>query len=159
MQWLIALETDDDPITTCRLMNIFRRKGLKLETLAMASQPAGYSLLALVEFSETELGHIFNYLRRTEGVEHVTCYRHGASADASFVFVDANSQGSSVAEVLRTFPGCKLIFASHGKYLLEIAADLRPSTAAPGLGDVGVLPFARVLTTGRALEAVTVNAE
>ena len=29
MQWLITLETEQDLIVTCRLMNVFRRKGTK----------------------------------------------------------------------------------------------------------------------------------
>ena len=39
MQWLITLETEQDLIVTCRLMNVFRRKGLKITTLAMARGP------------------------------------------------------------------------------------------------------------------------
>jgi len=34
MQWLITLDTEQDLIVTCRLMNAFRRKGLKITTLA-----------------------------------------------------------------------------------------------------------------------------
>ena len=49
MKWLIALETDNDPIAACRLMNIFRRKGLKIATLTLAAQPAGFSMMVLVE--------------------------------------------------------------------------------------------------------------
>ncbi len=34
MQWLITLDTENDLIVTCRLMNAFRRKGLKIATLS-----------------------------------------------------------------------------------------------------------------------------
>ncbi len=74
MQWLLALETDDDPISICRLMNVFRRKGVNLVTLSLAARARGFSVMALVETSETEVEHLFNFLRRSAGVEHVTCY-------------------------------------------------------------------------------------
>ncbi len=71
MRWLIALETEQGLITPCRLMNIFRRKGLKIITLAMAAQPSGYSITATIESPEENADHVFNVLRRTEGVRHV----------------------------------------------------------------------------------------
>src|SRR5713226_1612933 len=100
VKWLVALETENDPITTCRLMNIFRRKGLKIVTLAMAAGHAAFSILAVLETPEAEMEHIFNFLRRTEGVQHVTYYRHNPGADASFVFVEADGESSSVARFL-----------------------------------------------------------
>jgi len=147
MQWLMALETNDDPISGCRLMNIFRRKGVGIVMLTMAARPAGYSLIALVETPEAEVEHIFNLLRRTEGVYNVTYYRHEPSGDASFVFIDADENSSSVARFLQTFPESKLILASQGKYLFEIPADRRPCAVAPGFGDAAFLPFARVKTS------------
>lgn len=147
MQWLIALEIDDDPISSCRLMNTFRRKGIVIVTLSMAAQPAGFSLIALVETPEAEVEHIFNLLRRTEGVYNVTYYRHEPSGDASFVFIDADANSSSVARFLQAFPESKLIFASQGKYLLEIPADRQPCATASGFGEAEYLPFARVKTT------------
>src|SRR6266581_1487823 len=75
MQWLLELETDKDPIATCRLMNIFRRKGVGIVTLSLEAGAAEFSMKALVETAESEVAHIFNFLRRTEGVRHVTCYR------------------------------------------------------------------------------------
>jgi acetolactate synthase regulatory subunit len=147
MQWLMALETSDDPISTCRLMNVFRRKGITIVTLTMAARPAGFSLIALVETPEAEVEHIFNFLRRTEGVYNVTYYRHEPSGDASFVFIDADENSSSVARFLQTFPESKLIFASQGKYLLEIPGDRRPRSSAPGFGEPEFLPFARVKTS------------
>ncbi len=41
MQWLITLETENDLIVTCRLMNVFRRKGTKISTLAIGRAAAG----------------------------------------------------------------------------------------------------------------------
>jgi hypothetical protein len=147
MLWLMALETDDDPISGCRLMNIFRRKGVGIVTLTMAARPAGYSLIALVETPEAEVEHIFNLLRRTEGVYNVTYYRHEPSGDASFVFIDADENSSSAARFLQAFPESRLVFASRGKYLFEIPADRRRHPAAPGFGDAEFLPFARVKTS------------
>ena len=34
MKWLLELETEKDPISICRLMNIFRRKGVNIVTLS-----------------------------------------------------------------------------------------------------------------------------
>jgi acetolactate synthase regulatory subunit len=147
MQWLMALEIDDDPISSCRLMNTFRRKGITIVTLSMAARPAGFSLIALVETPEAEVEHIFNLLRRTEGVYNVTYYRHEPAGDASFVFIDADANSSSVARFLQAFPESKLIFASQGKYLLEIPADRRPRATVPGIGEPEYLPFARVKTS------------
>jgi hypothetical protein len=147
MQWLITLETEQDLIVTCRLMNVFRRKGLKITTLAMASRPNGFSMMAMLDSPESDIDHLFNFLRRMEGVERVTYYQHQTSADASFVFVDAEADNVRVAEVLNTFPGSKLIFAGHGKYLLEVPAESRRRPAAPAFGIPEVLPLACVKTT------------
>src|SRR6266571_932920 len=95
MQWLLALETEDDPIPACRLLNIFRRKSVKIGTLTLAAGIGGYSLLALVETAESEVEHLFNFLRRTEGVRHVTCYRPEPSANAKFLLAEANGSGPS----------------------------------------------------------------
>ena len=78
MQWLLQLETERDPISTCRLMNIFRRKGVSVLRLELESGPASLSILALVETKESDVPHLFHFLRRTEGVREVTCYRHEA---------------------------------------------------------------------------------
>jgi acetolactate synthase regulatory subunit len=150
MQWLITLETEQDLIVTCRLMNVFRRKGLKITTLAMAARPNGFSMMAVLDSPESDIDHLFNFLRRTEGVERVSYYQHQTSADASFVFIDADADTSRVAEVLKTFSGSKLIFASHGKYLLEAPAESRRQHAAPAFGIPEFLPFACVKTTRNA---------
>jgi hypothetical protein len=147
MQWLVTLETEHDMIAACRLMNIFRRKGLKIVTLAMAARPSGFSMMAVMESPEADMDHIFNLLRRTGGVQHVTCYRHETSEDASFIFIDADPDTCRVGDILKAFPGSKLIFASHGKYLLEVPTEGRRQTAVPAFGIPEVLPFACVKTT------------
>jgi len=148
MQWLVTLETDNDLITSCRLLNAFRRKGLKISTLAMAARPSGFSMMAVLDSPESDVDHVFNFLRRMEGVQHVTYYRHESSEDASFIFFDADPATSRVAQVLEAFPESQLIFASHGKYLLEVpAASRRRAVARPG--EPEFLPFARVKTTLR----------
>jgi hypothetical protein len=147
MQWLVTLETENELILICRLMNIFRRKGVKIATLALAARPTGFSLMAVLESPEADADHLFNLLRRTEGVQNVTYYRHEISEDASFVFIDADADTSSVARILETFPESQLIFASHGKYLLQVPAESRRRRAAWGFDKPEFLPFARVRTT------------
>jgi acetolactate synthase regulatory subunit len=152
MKWLISLETDNDPIAACRLMNIFRRKGLKIATLTMAAQPAGFSMMVLVEAPEADAEHIFNYLRTTAGVHHVDYYRHQPSENASFLFIDGAEDSSSAARVLETLPGAKLLFAGHGKFLLEVPAA--SGRSHPSFVEEGFLPFARVRTTREVPQAV-----
>jgi acetolactate synthase regulatory subunit len=147
MQWLLTLETDDDMISICRLMNIFRRKSLKITTLAMATRTAGFTVMGVVDSAEADIDYLFNFLRRTEGVQHVTCYRHESFPKASFVFIDSEEDSSSVARVLEVFPESKLIFASHGKCLLEIPAATRRNAASADARDPAYLPFACVKTT------------
>ena len=147
MQWLITLETEQDLIVTCRLLNVFRRKGLKIATWAMAARSSGFSMMAVVESPETDAEHIFNFLRRMEGVQHATYYRHETSADASFIFIDANADTPRVADLLKTFPGSKLIFASHGKYLLEVPSESHRQNAVAAIDLPEFLPFARVKTS------------
>ena len=45
MQWLLTLECDRDPIVLCRLMNIFRRKGLEIENMVLGARAESYSLI------------------------------------------------------------------------------------------------------------------
>ncbi len=143
MQWLLTLESERDPIVLCRLMNIFRRKGVSIETMALASKPEGYALTAVVDTAESEIDHIFNFLRRTEGVSNVACYRHEPSAAASFLFVESDTNPKNLQRFLETFPESKVIFASHGKHLFEVgsASQLPPDFA--GLGESGFLPLSR----------------
>ena len=150
MQWLLTLETDNEMISICRLMNIFRRKNLKITTLAMTARPSGFSLMGVVDSAEADIDYLFNFLRRTEGVQHVTCYRHEPFPNASFVFIDSEEDNSGVVRVLASFPESKLIFASHGKYLLEIPVEKRRNSASVGTRDPAFLPFACVKTTRKA---------
>jgi hypothetical protein len=143
MKWLVALETENDPIIPCRLMNVLRRKGLKIVTLAMAAGSGDFSVMSVLEAPEPEMEHLFHFLRRTEGVRDVTYYRHLPGAHASFVFIDADVDSSSMARFFQAFPGAKLIFGSHGKYLLEVPAD----SAADAGFDPRLLPLAQERTT------------
>jgi len=147
MQWLITLETEQDLIVTCRLMNVFRRKGLKIATLAMSARPDAFSMMAVLESPEADVDHIFNYIRCIEGVRSVTYYRHETSENAGFIFVDAGADSSRTADILKTFPESKLIFASHGKFLFEVPTESRRRTAQPDFAIPAILPFAFVKTT------------
>jgi len=145
MQWTLALEIDHDPITACRLMNIFRRKGVKLAAMAMAAGPSGFSLTAVVETPEGDVEHLFHFLRRTEGVHHATCYQHEPSSKACYIFVDDGADHSRAARILGLSSQSKLIFASGGKYLIELPAAEGPQDA--GFAGLGELPYAAVMTT------------
>lgn len=147
MQWLISLETENDPIPACRLLNIFRRKGVKIGTFNLAAAPHGFSVMAVVDTPEADVDHIFNFLRRGEGIRHVTYYRHLPSDDASFIFIDSSSDSSVVARFTQSFPESKIVFAGNGKYLFEVVREKGARQFAPGLDGAGFLPFARVKTT------------
>lgn len=149
MQWLLTLESDRDPIVLCRLMNIFRRKGLEIETLAVAAKPETYSLMAVVDSPESDVDHVFNFLRRTDGVVGVTFYQHEPTQDASFIFVESAENSENLKRIQDAFPGCKVIFASHGKYLVEIPSGSSQGTQVPGLDAPGFLPLSRVKTSGQ----------
>lgn len=159
MQWLITLETEQDMIVTCRLINVFRRKGMKISTLAMATRPHCFSMMAVLDSAESDIDHLYNFLRGMEGVERVSYYQHQISAEASFVFIDADADTSRVAEVLKTFPRSKLIFASQGKYLLEVPVESRRPSAAPDYSLPEFLPFACVKTTRTAPSPVMAGAQ
>src|SRR5437762_6852554 len=132
MQWLLALDLDCDPISLCRLMNKFRRKGIRVVALSLGSAGAGYSLTAVVETPETDVDHLFHFLRRSEGVEQVSCYLpasgHELDAlanDAAFYYVFLND-GSHLfgnSRVAEFFPESRVILASAGKLLLEVPVD------------------------------------
>ena len=159
MQWLLTLETNNDMISLCRMMNIFRRKSLKIATLTVSNRPAGFSIMGVVDSAEADVDFLFNFLRRTEGVQHVTCYRHESLPNASFVFIDSEADNSGVTRVLKAFPESKLIFASHGKYLLEIPVEKGWNLAAAGFRDPAFLPFACVKTTRNATRSELVAAQ
>jgi len=147
MQWLISLETENDPIPACRLLNILRRKGVKIGTFNLTAQASGYSLMAVVDTPESEVEHIFNFLRRTEGLRQVAYYRHEISANANFVFIDSNADSSMVTRFSLAFPNSKIIFAINGKYLFEVLVKKGALEFATRFDEAGFLPFARVKTT------------
>lgn len=147
MQWLISLETENDPIPACRLLNIFRRKGMKIGTFNLTAQAGGFSLMAVVDTPEGEVGHLFNFLRRTEGIRHVTYYRHEVSAHANFVFIDSTADSSIVARFSQAFPESKIVFANNGKYLFEVVVKKGAREFANSFDAAGFLPFAQVKTT------------
>jgi hypothetical protein len=71
MQRLLTIDTESELIVICRLVNIFRRKGVKLTKLVMSTTPEGFRVAVLLEAAETEIHHLFNFIRRTEGVSHL----------------------------------------------------------------------------------------
>jgi hypothetical protein len=149
MQCLLTLESDRDPIVFCRLMNIFRRKGLEIETMVLAAKPECYSLMALVDIPQADVDHIFNFLRRTDGVLGVTFYQHEPSQAASFMFVESAANPENIKRIQEVFPECKVIFDSHGKYLVEIPSGSHPGKQISGLAEPGLLPLSRVRTSQR----------
>ncbi|MGA8182028.1 MAG: hypothetical protein WB819_00115 [Terriglobia bacterium] len=158
MQWLLTLECDRDPIVVCRLMNIFRRKGLEIENLALGATAESYSLMAVVDSPEEDVDHIFNFLRRTDGVLGVTYYQHEPSQDASFIFVESAENSENLKRIQEAFPGCRVIFASHGKYLVEVPSGTSPGTQIPGLDAPGFLPLSRMKTSGQSRQMELVGA-
>jgi len=158
MQWLITLDSEQDLIVACRLMNVFRRKGLKITAQAMTARPGGFSLMAMVESSEPGIDHLFNLVRRMEGVERVAYYRHETSTDASFVFIDAGSGRLRMADFEERFRESRLVFASHGKYLLELPAESRSFASGAALDMADALPLACVKTAGLESRAASVPA-
>jgi acetolactate synthase regulatory subunit len=146
MQWLVALEAENDPIVLGRLLNAFRRKGVVINTLTLGTRKAKMFLMALVESPEESVEHVFHFLRRMVGVREVTYYRHESTGRASFVFIETDNH-SSVTKILADFPLSKLVFASQGRYLIEIG-EMRDSAGRKALhSEAGFLPFARMGTT------------
>ncbi len=147
MTWLFTIDIEDDPIVACRLLNIFRRKGLKLRTLAMASADAGFRVAALADAAETDIEHIFNFFRRTDGVLHVAYYRSTTPGAGSFVFVEPEARGVDAAQWPQMFPGARLVFASHGSVLIELPAGAAGPSGLNPPGFPGSIPFACVRNT------------
>ncbi|HEV2419195.1 MAG TPA: hypothetical protein VGX94_15470 [Terriglobia bacterium] len=142
MKYLLTLETQDDLIVICRLLNIFRRKGVRLLTFTMALTAEGYNLTVLLETAGADLDHLYHFLRRTEGVRHVTYYRQHDSEPASFVFVEGEAGSQDASRIAALLPGAKLLFAGQGTALLEAEHSAAEVSRQPG-----VLSFARVRTT------------
>ena len=148
MKWLIFLEVDPDPIVICRLMNIFRRKELKINSLALASGASVVSFVAIVECAEALMDHMFQFLRTTGGIWEVSCYRHEPSVSAAFVSVNAKDQSNEIAgRFFRAFPGARLVFATGGNYLFEAPSESSNEEVLRAVAGAEVLPFAPVRTT------------
>jgi len=147
MQWLLTLESDRDPIVLCRLMNIFRRKGLEIETMALTAKTESYSLMAVVDTPQADIDHLFHFLRRTDGVQGVTFYQHEPSLNASFIFVESAENPENLKRFQEAFPESRVIFASHGRYLVEVPSGLPIGKPIPGLDEPCFLPLSRVRTS------------
>jgi acetolactate synthase small subunit len=145
MEWLVALEADNNPIVLGRLMNAFRRKGVLIKTLTLGTRAEEFSLMALVESAEENVEHILHYLRTMVGVQEVTCYRHEPSGKASFIFMETDDH-SKVTKILADFPLSRLVFASQGRYLVEVGEKSRNVVDRALVADGNFLPFARVRT-------------
>ncbi|MGH9352148.1 MAG: hypothetical protein ACRD2G_08320, partial [Terriglobia bacterium] len=118
----------DDIIVACRLMNIFRRKGVRLLTLSMVEAPDGFCIMAMVEAPESEWEHHYHFIRRTEGVRHVTWYRDEPSGTAAqYVFINLERGGARNGHWADVLPGGRVVLACQGKALLEAppGSDLR----------------------------------
>src|SRR5579859_6647215 len=137
MQWLIALETENDPIPACRLLNIFRRKGVKIGAFNLTAKAPGFSMMAVVDTPEGDVDHLFNFLRGIEGIRHVTYYRHQPSAHAGFVFIDSSADSTIVSRFTQSFPKSKIVFASNGMYLFEVSPNKDFLKFAAGFDQAG----------------------
>ena len=143
MKWIFAIEAENDLIVICRLMNALRRKALAPSSFAMSRSAEQYSVTLMAELPESEAEHYFNFFRRTEGVQHVTYYRHSSEAPASLVYVDMEAPALNLSRSAELFPGSRLVFASHGKALLQVPADF----SSGRLAGHNAIPFAQVKTT------------
>ncbi len=152
MEWLVALEAENNPIVLGRLLNAFRRKGVEIKTLTLGTRTAELSLMALVDSPEESVEHILHFLRVMVGVREVACYRHEPSGKASFIFMETDDH-SSVAKVLADFPLSRLIFASQGRYLVEVGEKGCRAGDHALVSGADFLPFARVRTRSTPTQA------
>lgn len=146
MEWIIALEAENNPIVLGRLLNALRRKGVGINTLTLGTRATELSLMALVESPEESVEHVFNFLQRMVGVRDVTYYRRESSGMASFIFIETEDN-SAVAKILGNFPLSKLVFASQGKYLVELGEKHDANSRKTLATEPGFLSFTRVRTT------------
>lgn len=115
MKWLTALETDGELITLCRLMNIFRRKGISIAALTVNAAPRGFTVLALIETTAPQIEHLRSFLRRTAGVSEVACYRHEAGNAVAF-----HGRGVEPASLREALPAAHATLTGESRYLPEI---------------------------------------
>jgi hypothetical protein len=116
-------------------------------------------MMAVLDSPESDIDHLFNFLRGMEGVERVSYYQHQTSADASFVFIDADADTSRVAEILKTFPGSKADLCQPRKVSARVPKESRRQHAAPAFGMPEFLPFACVKSTRTVPSPVLVGAQ
>ncbi|HET7101416.1 MAG TPA: hypothetical protein VFJ52_09725 [Terriglobia bacterium] len=154
MEWLVALEAENNPIVLGRLMNAFRRKGVEIKTLTLGTRAAELSLMALVESPEEGVEHILHFIRVMVGVREVACYRHEPSGKASFIFIQTDDH-SSVAKILADFPLSKLVFASQGRYLVEVGEKSCKAAGHALASGADFLPFARMRTRSTPTQAAS----
>lgn len=83
MQRLLTIDTEDDLIVTCRLINVFRRKGVRVKKLVMSSTLDGLRLVVLLDLAEGDFEHLFNFIRRTEGVSHLDSQETSSALEIS----------------------------------------------------------------------------
>jgi len=152
MEWLVALEAENNPIVLGRLLNAFRRKGVEIKTLTLGTRSAELSLMALVESAEENVEHILHFIRVMVGVRDVACYRHEPSGKASYIFMETDDH-SKVAKILADFPLSKLVFASQGRYLVELGEKGCKAGDRPLVSDADFLPFARVRVPSTSTQA------
>lgn len=140
MKYLLNIETQEDLIVVCRLMNVLRRKGARPVNLAMSSTPEGYALMMLAEIKETEAEHLFHFIRRAEGVRHAAYYRHDASEPASYVLLETPGDLGDVSVFERQLPGSRRVLSGHGAAVWEVPSG---GTESPA----GAIPFVLVRST------------
>ncbi len=80
MQWILALEAENNPIVLGRVLNALRRKGIVVITLVVETRRAELSLTALVASPKERVEHIANFLAGVAGVRNVTHYRRESFA-------------------------------------------------------------------------------
>ncbi len=144
MKWLFTIDTEEDLIVFCRLINIFRRKGVKISWMSTAALSGAYRILAVFQGHPGEMDHIFNFIRRTEGVLHVAYYQEGGADAASFVFADGKMEALGTARWPDLFPQARVAFAGQGSLLLEIPPGSAPEAALSTSQAAGFGRFSRV---------------
>lgn len=142
MKYLLTIEVQDDLIVVCRLLNVLRRKGVRLQALTMTLGNDGYALTTLSEMPDAEVDHLYHFLRRTEGVRQVAYYRQSDSEPASFILVEGDADGGGAARIQSTLPGARVVFTGPGRSLIEAEHRASSAISAPG-----VISFARMRST------------
>jgi hypothetical protein len=115
VKWLTALETDGESITLCRLMNVFRRKGISIAALTMNAAPRGSTVLALIDATAPQIEHLRSFLRGTAGISQVACYRHEAGDAVAF-----SGEGVESASLRDGLPPAPATLAEESRYLPEL---------------------------------------